>query len=251
MAYFLNLMNQPPKLKYTSMKFKTLIIDGDSAARASLEATLQKLDKVNIVHTCSNVEEAKAFIKESPLDLIFLDVAEIGDLERPFLEALSSPPQVVLTTANESLEIDSLDRELSDVILKPYSLPQLSLTLHKVMETQAAMSEVAYASDAKEIYVKENGRLVRIPLDDIFYFENAGDYVKVITSKRSHIISGALKNIASRLKSPRLLKIHRSFIVHLSKIVDIEDHSIELENGKVIPISRSHKPKLIQSLNII
>lgn len=233
------------------MRFKTIIIDGDTAARDSLSQMLEQTDKVNLLHTYATFDEAKAFLDDAQVDLVFLDVTEIGTAKRSFLEALPSPPQVVLTTRNESLMLETLDRDLADIILKPYSLPQLSLTMHKATEAYKTLSEIAYSSEKTEIYVKENGRLVRISIDDIYYFENAGDYVKVITSKRSHIISGALKNIASRLKHPRLLKIHRSFIVHLNKIVDIEDHSIELENGKVIPISRAHKPKLIKTLNII
>lgn len=234
-----------------SMKLKTVIIDQDRTASASLDALLNQLPDVQLLQTFESSSEASTHLKNAKVDLVFFDAFELRDVDEQFLNSLSRPPQVILTTANDGLIIDPVEFDLTDVLLKPYALPQLSYAINKVAQSQKALSKVALDSEAKEIYIKEDGRLVRIPIDDIYYFENAGDYVKVITKKRSHIIAGALKNIANRLKNPRLLKIHRSFIVHLNKIVDIEDHSIELENGKVVPISRAHKPALIKSLNII
>jgi len=233
------------------MTLKTVIIDHDSSASASLDALLQQLPDVQLLQTFESSSKALKLLKSEKVDLVFYDAYELTDVDEKFLNSLSRPPQVILTTGNEGLIVDPVEFDLTDVLLKPYSLPQLSLAVNKVVQSEETLSKVALNSEAKEIYIKEDGRLVRIPIDDIYYFENAGDYVKVITKKRSHIIAGALKNIANRLKNPRLLKIHRSFIVHLNKIVDIEDHSIELENGKVVPISRAHKPVLIKSLNII
>ena len=87
-------------------------------------------------------------------------------------------------------------------------------------------------------------------LADILYFENVGDYVKVITDKDNYVIHGSLKSVESKVNNTRFLKVHRSFLINLDKIVDIEDNSIVIAK-KMIPISRAHKPILMRSLNIL
>ncbi len=100
------------------------------------------------------------------------------------------------------------------------------------------------------MYLKSDGKLIRVPYSDVLYFENVGDYIKVITSNGNYVIHGALKSIDARLSYPRFFKVHRSYIVNLDYIKDIEDNTLVIDK-KVIPISRAHKPTLLKSLNIL
>ena len=122
--------------------------------------------------------------------------------------------------------------------------------MDKVWERHRRINEVALSSAATELYVKSDGKFVRLPYNEILYFENVGDYIKVISERGMHIIYGALKALAEKLSYPRFLKVHRSYIVNLDKIVDIEDNSLVI-GKKVIPISRAHKPIIMNSINII
>ena len=107
-----------------------------------------------------------------------------------------------------------------------------------------------YKTIASEVYIKEDGKFVRISYEDILFFENVGDYVRIRTNESSHIIHSTLKNIASKLKDSRFLKVHRSYIVNLSKIKDIQENTLVIAKT-VIPISRANKPVLMSRLNFL
>jgi len=232
------------------MKLRTLIVDDDVMARASLERACEKFDELEVVHICVNGEEALELLSCNEIDLVFLDVEMPGISGIDLLDKMTCMPQIVMTTGNKEYAYDALEYEVSDFLIKPFSMPRFQKAVEKVLEVHNQQSKVLNSSIERELYVKSDGRLTRVGYDDVLYFENVGDYVKVKTSKESHVIYGALKSIAERLVYPRFLKVHRSFIVNLDKIVDIEDNSIVIAD-KVIPISRAHKPILLKSINVI
>jgi DNA-binding LytR/AlgR family response regulator len=101
-----------------------------------------------------------------------------------------------------------------------------------------------------DIFIKEDGRYIRLVYDDILYIENVGDYAKVRTSKNSHVVYATMKILEDKLPQVKFFRVHRSFIVNLSKIVDIEDSNLVIAD-KVIPISRANKSDLMQRLNLL
>ncbi len=232
-------------------KLRTIIVEDDLVASKSLELLLPKLQEVELVSIFSDAESALAYLAKESVDLIFLDVQMPGMSGIEMLEELHSVPEVVMTTSSAEYASDAFELEVRDFLLKPITLPRLKAAMAKVRKAKEQLDELAYQSKLNEIYIRVDGVLTRIPIEQLLYFENVGDYVKVITESKSYIIYGALKAIALRLKHPRLLKVHRSYIVNLGKIKDIEDNSISLENGKIIPVSRAHKNLLMDSLNIL
>ncbi|WP_232793827.1 LytTR family DNA-binding domain-containing protein [Siphonobacter sp. SORGH_AS_0500] len=116
----------------------------------------------------------------------------------------------------------------------------------KVSVKVAAVKE----TDVNEIYVKTEGRYIRIVYDNILYIENVGDYVKIRTINGSHIVYATMKNLEEKLNPKYFFRVHRSFIINLSKIVDIEESNLVIAD-KVIPISRANKPELLEKLNIL
>ena len=107
-----------------------------------------------------------------------------------------------------------------------------------------------FRSESNEIYVREDGRYIRVPCEEILFFENVGDYVRVKTLRNQHIIHGTLKSIDEKLNDSRFLKVHRSYIINLSKIKDIEENSLVIDKT-VIPISRANKGELLGRLKIL
>jgi DNA-binding LytR/AlgR family response regulator len=103
---------------------------------------------------------------------------------------------------------------------------------------------------SNEIYVKANGKLLRLDYDHIFYIENLADYVKIYTSNVNHVIYCTMKHLENRLPSNRFMKVHRSYIINLSKIEYIEDNDLNIQ-GKLIPIARSQKSELLEKLNLL
>ncbi len=233
------------------MKLLTLIVDDEKMARVSLEHLCEKIEAVEIVGNYESAEEALEFMNTHKVDLLLLDIEMPGLSGLELLEKLPYIPQVIFITSNTDYAYDAFEYDVTDFIKKPVAQPRLLKAIEKAIRNEERINEAAISSASKEIYIKTEGRFVRIPYEDILYFENVGDYVKVWTENHgNHIIYGALKSIDSRLNNPRLLKVHRSYIINLDKIKDIEDNTIVIMK-KVIPISRAHKPLLMRSLNIL
>ena len=101
------------------------------------------------------------------------------------------------------------------------------------------------ADNSNQLFVKTDRKYVRIDLDELLYVETMGDYSIFKTTEKQYIVHATLKSINERLQHPHFLKVHRSFIVNLTKIKDIEDNNLLIE-GKIIPISRTHRPQLME-----
>jgi DNA-binding LytR/AlgR family response regulator len=102
----------------------------------------------------------------------------------------------------------------------------------------------------ENIFIKSSGRYIKIKLEEIMYIENVGDYVKFQLKEKSYISHSTLKALAAKLPQDKFMKVHRSYIVNLNKIVDLEENSL-LVGRKIIPVSRANKANLLDRLNLI
>lgn len=230
------------------MVLNCMIVDDDLMARKSLERLCKKIDSLNVVQICENGKVALDALSVEVIDLIFLDI-EMPELTGiDFLNHAVSLPQVIFTTSKTEYAFEAFEYQVTDYLKKPIAFPRFQVAVEKAMEIHQKNN--AYRASANEVYVRNEGRLIRIPYDEILYFENVGDYVRVKTLNSSHIIHGTLKGVDAKMTNPQFLKVHRSFIVNLSKIKDIEENTLVIDK-KVIPISRANKPVLMSKLNLL
>ncbi len=227
-----------------------LIVEDEIMARKSLSTLCHKFDELYLVDAISTAEEAIPVLENSKIDLLLLDIEMPGISGIELLEKVSVIPQVIFTTGNKEYAYEAFEYDVTDFLKKPITHPRFAKAIQKAYDRQIQLNAIANASASHEIYIKSYSRYTRLLLADILYFENDGDYIKVITEKDEYVIHGSLKSVESKIKNDRFLKVHRSYIVNLDKIVDIEDNSLVVGKN-LIPISRAHKPILMQSLNIL
>ena len=232
------------------MKLNCLIVEDEIMARKSLSTLCQKLDHIILVDALASAEEALPIIETKNIDLVLLDIEMPGMSGIDLLEKVTVVPQVIFTTGNKQYAYEAFEYDVTDFLKKPITQTRFAKAIDKAVHRHMQLEAIATASADHEIYVKSDGRYTRLLLADILFFENVGDYVKVITEDQSYIIHGSLKSIESKINNTRFLKVHRSFVINLDKIVDIEDNSIVIAKN-LIPISRAHKPILMKSLNIL
>jgi len=188
----------------------------------------------------------KTLIVDDELDI---EMPGLSGLE--LMDKLPYMPHIVITTGNKEYAYDAFEYDVTDFLAKPVALSRFTLAVEKALSNEDKIQQIAGSSSANELYVKVDGKYIRLPYDKIMYFENVGDYVKVITEDMGiHVIYGALKAIDAKLNYPRFLKVHRSYIVNLDKVKDIEDNTLVIDK-KVIPISRAHKSTLLKTINIL
>ena len=231
---------------------KCIIVDDDLMARKSLEHLCNKVDFLSVEKLCENGEQALEALLECQPDLVFLDMEmpEISGIE--FLEAAPVLPQVIFFTSKKEFALQAFDYDVTDFLQKPTSFPRFKKAVDKAYQIYLAEAESSSSKSVanKDIYIREDGKLCRINQDEVLYFENLGDYIRIKTASKSHLIHGTLKGLLEKLKNPQFIKVHRSYVINLNKIEDIEDNSLLIDK-KVIPISRVNKPILLKQLNLL
>ncbi len=141
-----------------------------------------------------------------------------------------------------------------DYLVKPIAKERFDKAIQKLQNftipTTNSMSNAAEKEGTDELYVNVDRRLVKISFSDINIIEAKGDYIKIKTNDKSHIVHSTLKKIEDKLPTEMFLKVHRSFIINLSKIIDIEDNSVLIKQD-IIPVSRSNRSELMKRLNLL
>ncbi len=223
-----------------------IIVEDDQMARASLELMCQKIDDLEVVGSFDNGIDALKLIKTEPIDLILLDIQMPDFSGLDLIKSLDKKPQIIFTTGHAEYAVEAFEHRVTDFLTKPVELVRLMKAIDHARENLAA----APSEEMTELFLKVDGRYVRLDLDDVLYVESLGDYVTFRTSTEKYIVHSTMKNIDDKIKNKKFLKVHRSYIVNLSKVVDIEEANMVIMD-KVIPISRAHRPVLMNRIKTI
>lgn len=225
-----------------------MIIEDDPSSVIMMKQYCNRTKLIDLKAVCTTAVEALSCKELLNIELIFLDVEMPTMNGFDFLNRCEQKPKIVITSSKPKYAVEAFEYEALDFLPKPFRYSRFQQALAKVQELDLNKEESNFSHDARNyIFLKENGRWIRISLDDILFFENEGDYVKVKTIHKQYLVYRTMKSIAESLESLQFLRIHRSFIVNLDKIVDIEDNTLVIGRS-VIPIGKAHKAKLMKAL---
>jgi DNA-binding LytR/AlgR family response regulator len=121
--------------------------------------------------------------------------------------------------------------------------------LEAVNKVKGEIKETTVEASNHNVFIKADGKFIRLDYDNILFVESMGDYVKYITPQKTYLTHSTLKAVEEKMGAHTFMKVHRSYIVNLKKIKDIQDNSLVIEN-RVVPISKSLKAEVLQRLNI-
>jgi len=237
------------------MKTKCLIIDDEPLARDLIRNHIEKLDNFEIVAECGDAMKALQELRDHKIDLMFMDIQmpQITGLE--FLKILKNPPKVIITTAYREYALDGFELDVVDYLLKPITFERFLKSVNKYYQVSreeepvsAPVSEVIQ-SDEDFIYVKENKRVIKVNLSDILYVEGLSEYVQIFTDKKKIVTKTTMTSLEEKLPSDGFLRIHKSFIVSMSRIEAFTASTIEVP-GKELPIGRSYKSAVLNALQL-
>ena len=207
----------------------------------------QKIDDLEVVGSFDNGLDALKMIKSVDVDVLLLDIQMPDFSGLDLIKSLEKKPQIILTTGHAEYAVEAFEHRVTDFLTKPVELPRLLKALDHARQNLASANG---SEEMSELFIKVDGRYVRLDLEDVLYVESLGDYVTFRTSKEKYIVHSTLKNIDDKIKNSKFLKVHRSYIVNLSKVVDIEETNMVIAD-KVIPVSRAHKPILMNKIKTI
>jgi two-component system response regulator LytT len=233
-----------------------IIIDDDNFIREVFKEQLSKIKNVHILADFSEPILGIKFLNSNPVDFIILDVNMPNFNGFDFINSLKNPVPVILITSEKEYAIKAFEYEnVVDYLLKPIENDRLHKAIDKVEKIlkvflKNTSGKIVPVDEIDELYVGVGKRLVKLKFDEINYIEANGDYIMIHTQNERHIVHSTMKKIESKLSKSTFVKVHRSFIINLKKLENIEDNSIEI-NEKIIPISRGKKQELMNLLNLL
>lgn len=232
------------------MKLKAIIVEDDLMSSKSLRRLCSNVDAIDVIDDFTNPLRAIDFLKTNHVDLIFLDVEmpEISGLE--LLDRITKVPHVIITTSKEKYAFEAFEHNVVDFLKKPIPRARFDKAIQKLITIVETQKQTDNSATVTDIFLKIDGKIQKIPIDDILYFEKTGDYLKVILTNKTHVIYKTLKSLDNELTHSTFLKVHRSYLVNLSKIDDVNNNELTI-GTKNIPISRAHKANLKTRLAVI
>ena len=199
-----------------------------------------------MIATCKNAYEALEVLKEKEVDLMFIDIdmPDINGLD--LVKSLVKKPQIIFTTAYSEYAFEGFQVDAIDYLLKPINYAAFLKAANKSKIWFEANSpekaEQQPKSDRKEIFVKSNYKVVRILLADISYIESANEYIKIFLDNQEVITTFMrLKNIEELLPAGDFMRVHKSFIINLNKILAVDRNRIFIDKKKHIPVGVQYK----------
>ena len=234
-----------------------LIVDDEPLAQDVLETHIAKLQQLNLVQKCSNALEANDALINHQIDLMFLDIQmpQLTGIE--FLRTLSNPPLVIFTTAYPNYAVEGFELNAVDYLLKPISLDRFVKAVNKVTaqitRTTPSVAEVPTATEGPDFFfVKADKKLVKVNHLDILYIEGLKDYVIIRMESGRVVTLQTMKSLEAKLPSNLFKRIHRSYIVGITKIKAVEGNMVEIiEKGqpKHLPIGKNYREELLAIVN--
>ncbi|TDW48046.1 LytTR family two component transcriptional regulator [Flavobacterium sp. 270] len=223
---------------------KCIIVDDEPAAHYVLANYIKQNPQLELVFQGYNGIEAMNYLRDNPVDLMFLDInmPEITGME--LLKILPTHPKTILTTAYSEFALESYDYGVIDYLLKPIYFPRFLKAIDRFFSTENALHKEEVIVNS--ISVKIDGYFVDIELDQLLYAQSFGNYVKLHTTKRTYLASITTTELEKCLPE-NFIRIHKSYIVALDKIESTEKDFVTIKNEK-LPIGITYRRELLDRL---
>lgn len=229
------------------MIIKALVIDDEPLSHEVIKNYATGLNSLEIEEYFTDAMTAFDYLNGNQVDLIFLDVnmPKLSGID--FLKTLKNPPLVILTTAYTEYAAESYELNVLDYLPKPFSLPRFLKSIQKAEQQLALLHSKTISQASESIFVKSNKKTFQIHLSEITYIEGLGDYIKIFTEK-SHFISNlTMKKMEELLPNNDFLRVHKSFIVNIGKVISLEGNLIELP-GRKIGLGNNYRQDLLNRI---
>lgn len=234
-------------------KIQCLVVDDERLALEVMEAYMEQVSFLHLAKLCSTPLQALEYLARNPVDVLFLDIDMPGLSGLQLLQTLKNPPLVVLTTAYTQFAVEAFALNVTDYLLKPIPFDRFLAAVQKV-QTQLMDNRLrtnGTAPDLKpldgHLFIKSGLKTIRVHLDDILFIEGKKDYVLVHTHQHKIETQLSLTYFMEKLPADQFARIHRSFIVALTKIDSIERNRIMIDRTEV-PIGESYREDFIKRI---
>lgn len=215
-----------------------IIVEDAPLAVDKLKNFISKVPLLDLAGTFDNGLDAFNFLQSNTIDLLFLDIQMEQFTGLQLLQALHTRPHIIIVSAYGEYAVQGFEYDVTDYLLKPYSFERFLKAVNKV-QTEMASNPPAQPLPKDYIFLKTEYRMVRINLCDILYIEGKGAYLHVITDTTRIMTLLSFKEIESLLPAKQFIRIHKSYLIAINKIDNIERNVVKIANMR-IPIGKSY-----------
>lgn len=252
-------------------RIRTLVVDDEPLARSSLRLLLSADEEIELVGECSTGRAAIETLQRARVELLFLDVQMPGMDGFEVLRTAGphAPAAVVFVTAFDNYALQAFDVGAVHYLLKPFDDARFAAVLGRAKEhirglrvqsVARKLAELCTTAPAapvpaylKRLTVKEGGKVLLVPVEQIDSIEAEDYYVQVHVGNRSHLLRQSLRELEAQLDPRRFLRIHRSTLVNVERIKELQPHEhgecwVLLHNGRHFKLSRTYRDRLDELL---
>jgi|TARA_R110002096_G_scaffold91733_3_gene207571 DNA-binding LytR/AlgR family response regulator len=222
-----------------------IIIEDQPPAQRILKKYIEDMGTLELMGTFSDPILAMEFLNNNGIDLIFLDIHLPRLTGLDLLKSLSKKPAIILTTAYSEYALESYELDVVDYLLKPFSFLRFVKAVGKVsvsVDTKTNEKPIIKSNPAKkEHFVKLGYDHVRIAFEDMMYIRADGDYCEIILMDKKYLSSEPMRKWMELLDGLHFIRIHKSYMVNITRIEKVSGNLITLVNGEQLPIGRAFK----------
>lgn len=239
---------------------KTLAIDDEPLALQQLANYIKKIPFLELVGECRSAAEAKQIMEQDIIDAIFIDInmPDLNGLD--FVRSLIAPPMVVFTTAYSEYAIDGYKVNAIDYLLKPFGLDEMQRAANKLKKqydltrTATISQQPALVSDIDDddaLFLKTEHRIVRVKVSDIRYIEGMSEYLKIhlANGQKPLVVLLSMKKMEERLPANSFMRIHRSYIINLKMIQEVNKNRVIMDTDTYLPIGDLYREAFNQYID--
>lgn len=232
------------------MKVNYIIVDDEPIAHRIIQRFCDDVPGMNLQENCYGALEAMTALNRKSVDLMFLDInmPKIKGLD--FLKTINNPPIVIITSAYQEYALDGYELNVCDYLLKPFSFDRFLKALNKALEHLNAprIQPVSEAPGSAAIFIKGDKKHHQVQLNNITHLEGYGNYTKVHLDDKMILTHEKLSHFENTLPQGTFIRIHKSFIIAISKIKSVEGNKVFLEETE-LPIGQVYRNNFMKLVN--
>ena len=228
-----------------------IIVDDEQHAIDVLEHYVKQTPYLHLEASFTNPIEALQLLGQQKIDLVFLDIQmpELSGID--LIKAIQGKSKVILTTAYSEFALEGYDLYVVDYLLKPIRLPRFLTAVQKAVEQINSVRETLQKETPEDDYIfvktESKGKLLKINLADIDFIESMKNYVAIHRGGQKTLVYTSMKELEERLSKKQFIRVHKSFIIPISRITGIEGNLVRLKNTTAeILIGENYKAELME-----
>ncbi len=233
-------------------ELSVLIVDDEQPARELLQNYVGKMEELVLAGTCSSALEAKRFIESNKVDILLSDI-QMDDLTGiDLLKTLKDQPITIFTTAFSEYALEGYDLDVVDYLVKPISFQRFCKAIDKAkdlidFQNKPVMRKGSDPVESAYFFVKTNRKMVRVEYNELLFVESFGEYVKLHTSEDVHLALQTTAYMEEMLPYEKFVRIHRSYIVNMDHIRELEGNMVKVEDH-ILTISKRMRDNLLKRM---